>query len=34
MGAVILIGSAILSVVAYRVMTAIGRLPDEPRVLA
>jgi tight adherence protein B len=34
MGAVILIGSAVLSVVAYRVMTAIGRLPDEPRVLA
>ena len=33
-GAVILIGSALLSVVAYRVMTAIGRLPDEPRVLA
>jgi tight adherence protein B len=33
-GAVILIGSAVLSVVAYRVMTAIGRLPDEPRVLA
>lgn len=33
-GALILIGSALLSVVAYRVMTAIGRLPDEPRVLA
>lgn len=33
-GAMILIGSAVLSVVAYRVMTAIGRLPDEPRVLA
>lgn len=33
-GAMILIGSALLSVVAYRVMTAIGRLPDEPRVLA
>ncbi len=33
-GAAILIGSAALSVVAYRVMTAIGRLPDEPRVLA
>jgi tight adherence protein B len=33
-GAIILIGSALLSVVAYRVMTAIGRLPDEPRVLA
>lgn len=33
-GAAILIGSAALSVVAYRVMTAIGKLPDEPRVLA
>lgn len=33
-GALILIGSAVLSVIAYRVMTAIGRLPDEPRVLA
>jgi len=33
-GAAILVGSALLSVVAYRVMTAIGRLPDEPRVLA
>lgn len=33
-GAVIIVGSAVLSVVAYRVMTAIGRLPDEPRVLA
>lgn len=33
-GAAILVGSAGLSVVAYRVMTAIGRLPDEPRVLA
>lgn len=33
-GAAILLGSAALSVVAYRVMTAIGRLPDEPRVLA
>jgi tight adherence protein B len=33
-GAAILIGSAVLSVIAYRVMTAIGRLPDEPRVLA
>lgn len=33
-GALIIIGSAGLSVVAYRVMTAIGRLPDEPRVLA
>lgn len=33
-GAVILVGSAVLSFVAYRVMTTIGRLPDEPRVLA
>jgi tight adherence protein B len=33
-GAAILVGSALLSVVAYKVMTAIGRLPDEPRVLA
>lgn len=33
-GAIILLGSAALSVVAYRVMTAIGRLPNEPRVLA
>ena len=33
-GAAILIGSAVLSVVAYRVRTAIGKLPDEPRVLA
>lgn len=33
-GALIIVGSAALSVVAYRVMTAIGRLPDEPRVLA
>lgn len=34
MGAIIILGSAALSVVAYRVMTAIGKLPDEPRVLA
>lgn len=33
-GALIIMGSAVLSIVAYRVMTAIGRLPDEPRVLA
>lgn len=33
-GAAIIVGSAALSVVAYRVMTAIGKLPDEPRVLA
>ncbi len=34
MGAIIILGSAALSVVAYRVMTAIGKLPDEPRVMA
>ncbi len=34
MGAVILIGAAVLSVVAYRVMIALGRLPSEPRVMA
>ncbi len=34
MGAVILIGAAVLSVVAYRVMIALGRLPNEPRVMA
>ena len=33
-GALIILGSAALSVVAYRVMTAIGKRPDEPRVLA
>ena len=33
-GAAIIVGSAVLSAVAYRVMTAIGKLPDEPRVLA
>lgn len=33
-GALIILGSAALSVVAYRVMTTIGKLPDEPRVLA
>jgi len=33
-GAVILLGAAVLSVVAYRVMVAIGRLPDEARVMA
>ncbi len=33
-GSLILLGSALLCVVAYRVMTAIGKLPDEPRVLA
>ena len=34
LGAAILVGAAVLSVVAYRVMIAIGRLPDEPRVMA
>lgn len=34
LGAVILIGAAVLSVVAYRVMIALGRLPSEPRVMA
>lgn len=33
-GALIILGSAVMSIVAYKVMTAIGRLPDEPRVLA
>lgn len=33
-GALIILGSAAMSVVAYKVMTAIGKLPDEPRVLA
>jgi tight adherence protein B len=33
-GAIILLGSAVMSMIAYRVMTAIGKLPDEPRVLA
>ena len=33
MGTLILVGAALLSVVAYRVMVGIGRLPDEPRIL-
>lgn len=33
-GALILVGAALLSAVAYRVMTSIGQLPDDPRVLA
>jgi len=33
-GAVVIAGSAVLSVVAYRVMISIGRLPDDPRVLS
>lgn len=32
-GAIVLIGSAVLSVVAYRVMVSIGRLPDDPRII-
>jgi len=32
-GTLILVGAAVMSVVAYRVMIAFGRLPDEPRVL-
>lgn len=32
-GTLILVVAALLSVVAYRVMIAFGRLPDEPRVL-
>lgn len=34
LGAAILIGAAGLSIVAYRIMIALGRLPDEPRVMA
>lgn len=30
-GGIIILGCAVLSVVAYRVMLAIGRLPDDPR---
>src|SRR4029079_15495160 len=33
-GLVVLVGGAIATVVGYRLMIAIGRLPDEPRVLA
>lgn len=32
-GAVVIIGSAVLSVIAYRVMISIGRLPDDPRIV-
>jgi tight adherence protein B len=32
-GALIIVGSALLSVIAYRVMIAMGRLPDDPRVM-
>lgn len=34
LGAAILAGAAVLSVVAYRLMLAAGRLPDDPRILA
>ncbi|MBZ5732899.1 type II secretion system F family protein [Nocardioides sp. TRM66260-LWL] len=33
-GTVVLIGGGVVCVVAYRVMTWIGRLPEEPRVLS
>jgi tight adherence protein B len=33
-GLVVLVGGAIATVVGYRLMIAIGRLPEEPRVLA
>jgi tight adherence protein B len=33
-GMVVLIGGAIATVVGYRLMVALGRLPEEPRVLA
>jgi len=32
-GALIIVGSALLSLVAYRVMIAMGRLPEDPRVM-
>lgn len=32
-GAMVIIGSAVLSVVAYRIMISIGRLPDDPRIV-
>ncbi len=32
-GAVVIMGSAVLSVIAYRVMISIGRLPDDPRIV-
>jgi hypothetical protein len=31
---VVLVGGAIATIVGYRLMIAIGRLPEEPRVLA
>lgn len=33
-GALVIAGSAILSIVAYRFMLSIGRLPDDPRVVS
>mgnify|MGYP003333860072 CR=1 FL=1 len=33
-GVLILLGGGIACVVAYRLMTWIGRLPEEPRVLS
>ena len=32
-GAMVLVICAVLTVIAYRVMMAIGRLPDEPRLV-
>lgn len=32
-GVVVLVGGAIFTVIGYRMMVALGRLPDEPRVL-
>jgi tight adherence protein B len=32
-GAVVIIGSAVMSAVAYRIMISIGRLPDDPRII-
>jgi len=32
-GTAILLAAAVLSIIAYRVMIAFGRLPDEPRVM-
>lgn len=33
LGAIVIVTAALLSVLAYRVMIAVGRLPDDPRVL-
>lgn len=32
-GTLVLVGSALMTIVAYRVMVGVGRLPDEPRIL-